>query len=89
LLVISVNKSTDRVDIHAGARVSLSHPPTDHTSRGVDEVYKLREMGLSPAAFERVGGVGGTWCWNRYQGVSSDCESWVSAYSFSEALEQE
>ncbi len=56
---------------------------------GLYAVYKLREMGLSHAAFEQGGGVGGTWYWNRYPGASSDSESWVYAYSFSEALEQE
>jgi len=81
--------------------VSLNHPQTASTPRRVDAVvigagfaglyavYKLREMGLSHAAFEQGGGVGGTWYWNRYPGASSDSESWVYAYSFSEALEQE
>ena len=81
--------------------MSASHLERDKAPRRVDAVvigagfaglyavYKLREMGLSHAAFEQGGGVGGTWYWNRYPGASSDSESWVYAYSFSEALEQE
>ncbi|MBX9606289.1 MAG: NAD(P)/FAD-dependent oxidoreductase [Gammaproteobacteria bacterium] len=56
---------------------------------GLYAVYKLRELGLTHRAFEQGGGVGGTWYWNRYPGASSDSESWVYAYTFSEALEQE
>jgi cyclohexanone monooxygenase len=56
---------------------------------GLYSVYKLREMGLSHAAFEQGGGVGGTWYWNRYPGASSDSESWVYSFTFSEELEQE
>ena len=52
-------------------------------------MYKLREMGLSHAAFEQGDGVGGIWYWNRNPGASSDSESGVYAYSCSEALEQE
>lgn len=56
---------------------------------GLYMVYRLREMGLSHRGFEKGGGVGGTWYWNRYPGASSDSESWVYSYSFSEELEQE
>ena len=56
---------------------------------GLYAVYRLRERGLTYRAFERGGGVGGTWYWNRYPGASSDSESWVYAYTFSPALEQE
>lgn len=56
---------------------------------GLYVAYKLRELGLSQRGFERGGGVGGTWYWNRYPGASSDSESWVYSYTFSEELEQE
>ncbi len=56
---------------------------------GLYSAYRLREAGLSLRAFERGGGVGGTWYWNRYPGASSDSESWVYSFTFSEALEQE
>ena len=56
---------------------------------GLYAVYRLRQMGLSLTAFEQGGGVGGTWYWNRYPGASSDSESWVYAFTFSEELEQE
>jgi cyclohexanone monooxygenase len=56
---------------------------------GLYAVHRLRQMGLTHRAFEQGGGVGGTWYWNRYPGASSDSESWVYAYTFSEELEQE
>lgn len=56
---------------------------------GLYAVYRFREMGLSLRAFEQGSGVGGTWYWNRYPGASSDSESWVYSYSFSEELEQD
>ena len=56
---------------------------------GLYAVYRLGQMGLSHAAFEQGGGVGGTWYWNRYPGASSDSESWVYSFTFSEELEQE
>ena len=56
---------------------------------GLCMVHRLKEMGLSHRAFEQGGGVGGTWYWNRYPGASSDSQSWVYSYTFSEALEQE
>jgi cyclohexanone monooxygenase len=56
---------------------------------GLYTVYKLKQMGLSHRAFEQGAGVGGTWYWNRYPGASSDSESWVYSFTFSEELEQE
>ena len=56
---------------------------------GLYAVYRLQQMGLSHAAFEQGSGVGGTWYWNRYPGASSDSESWVYSFTFSEELEQE
>lgn len=56
---------------------------------GLYTVYRLRQQGLTHRAFERGGGVGGTWYWNRYPGASSDSESWVYSFTFSPELEQE
>lgn len=50
---------------------------------GIYMLHKLRnELGLKVRAFERGGGVGGTWFWNRYPGARSDTESFVYRYSF-------
>ena len=56
---------------------------------GLYMVHQLRQLGLTHRAFEAGSGVGGTWYWNRYPGASSDSESWVYSFSFSEELEQE
>lgn len=50
---------------------------------GIYMVHRLRnEVGLTVRAFERGGGVGGTWYWNRYPGAKSDTEAFVYRYSF-------
>lgn len=50
---------------------------------GIYALHKLRnELGLSVRAFDKAGGVGGTWYWNRYPGAMSDTESFVYRYSF-------
>ncbi len=46
-------------------------------------------MGLSARVYERGGGVGGTWYWNRYPGARCDIESLQYSYSFSEDLDRE
>ena len=57
---------------------------------GIYSLYKLRdELGLSVRAFDKAGGVGGTWYWNRYPGALSDTESYVYRYSFDKELLQE
>jgi cation diffusion facilitator CzcD-associated flavoprotein CzcO len=57
---------------------------------GIYALHKLRnELGLTVRAFDRAGGVGGTWYWNRYPGAKSDTESFVYRYSFDEELLQE
>jgi cyclohexanone monooxygenase len=56
---------------------------------GIYMTYKARELGLSVTAFERGGGVGGTWYWNRYPGLRCDVESVDYSYSFSPELQQE
>jgi len=57
---------------------------------GIYMLHKLRnELGLSARAFDRAGGVGGTWYWNRYPGALSDTEGFVYRYSFDKELLQE
>lgn len=57
---------------------------------GIYMLHKLRdEMGLTVRAFEKGGGVGGTWYFNRYPGAKSDTEGFVYRYSFDEDLLQE
>ncbi|NJP27328.1 NAD(P)/FAD-dependent oxidoreductase [Microbispora sp. SCL1-1] len=53
-------------------------------------LHKLRnELGLRVRAFDRAGGVGGTWYWNRYPGAMSDVEGFVYRYSFDKQMLQE
>ena len=56
---------------------------------GLYMLHRLREIGLSVRVFERGGGVGGTWYWNRYPGARCDTDSVEYSYQFSEALQQE
>lgn len=57
---------------------------------GVYALHKLRnELGLSVRAFEKGGGVGGTWYWNRYPGAMSDVDGHLYKYSFDTQLLQE
>lgn len=57
---------------------------------GIYVLHKLRnELGLSVQAFEKGGGVGGTWYFNRYPGAKSDTEGFVYRYSFDDDLLQE
>ncbi|HZZ45656.1 MAG TPA: NAD(P)/FAD-dependent oxidoreductase [Pseudonocardia sp.] len=56
---------------------------------GIYQLYKLREQGLRVRAYDRAGGVGGTWYWNRYPGAKSDTESFVYRYSFDRDLLQD
>jgi len=57
---------------------------------GIYMLHKLRnELGLNVRAFDRAGGVGGTWYWNRYPGALSDTESFVYRYSFDDELLKE
>ena len=51
---------------------------------------KLRdELGLKVRAFDKAGGIGGTWFWNRYPGALSDSESFVYCFSWDRELCQE
>ena len=56
---------------------------------GLYAVHRLRQLGLRVRAYERGGGVGGTWYWNKYPGCRCDLESIWYSYSFSEELQQE
>lgn len=54
---------------------------------GLYALKKLRdELGLDTLAFDKAGGVGGTWYWNRYPGALSDSESHVYCYSWDDEL---
>ena len=56
---------------------------------GLYAIYRLRQLGLSIAAFEAGGDVGGTWYWNRYPGARCDVSTLWYSYSFSPELESE
>ncbi|MGJ7505273.1 MULTISPECIES: flavin-containing monooxygenase [unclassified Variovorax] len=57
---------------------------------GIYMLHKLRkEFGSKIRAFEKGGGIGGTWYFNRYPGAKSDTESFVYRYSFDKDLLQE
>ncbi|MBU99084.1 MAG: cyclohexanone monooxygenase [Rhodospirillaceae bacterium] len=56
---------------------------------GLYLLYRLRKAGFSTRVFERGGGVGGTWYWNRYPGARCDVESLQYSYSFDEQLQQD
>lgn len=56
---------------------------------GLYALKKLRdELGLEAIAFDKAGGVGGTWYWNRYPGALSDSEAHVYCYSWDDELLQ-
>jgi cation diffusion facilitator CzcD-associated flavoprotein CzcO len=56
---------------------------------GIYMLHKLRnELGLTVQGFEKGGGVGGTWYFNRYPGAKSDTEGFVYRYSFDKDLLQ-
>ncbi|MCR1785581.1 NAD(P)/FAD-dependent oxidoreductase [Nocardioides carbamazepini] len=57
---------------------------------GIYMLHKLRnELGLSVKAFEKGGGIGGTWYFNKYPGAKSDTEGFVYRYSFDKDLLQD
>ncbi len=54
---------------------------------GLCQLRKLRDdLGLNARVYDKAGGVGGTWYWNRYPGARSDTESFVYEYSFDREL---
>ncbi len=56
---------------------------------GLCMLHRLRRLGFSVQVFERGGGVGGTWYWNRYPGARCDVESLEYSCQFSDTLQQE
>ncbi|WP_028266969.1 flavin-containing monooxygenase [Arthrobacter sp. MA-N2] len=57
---------------------------------GIYAVHKLHnELGLTTIGFDKAGGPGGTWYWNRYPGALSDTESHVYRFSFDKDLLQD
>jgi cyclohexanone monooxygenase len=57
---------------------------------GMYMLKKLRdEQGLKVRVFDKAGGIGGTWYWNRYPGALSDTETCVYCYSWDKQLLQE
>ncbi|MGH6716588.1 MAG: flavin-containing monooxygenase [Bradyrhizobium sp.] len=56
---------------------------------GLYMLYRLRSLGMTARVYERGGGVGGTWYWNRYPGARCDVESMQYSYSFSDELQRE
>jgi cyclohexanone monooxygenase len=56
---------------------------------GLYMLHRLRKLGLSAHVYERGGGVGGTWYWNRYPGARCDVESIEYSYSFDEGLQRD
>ncbi len=57
---------------------------------GLYMLHKLRDqLGLKTRVFDKAGGIGGTWYWNRYPGALSDTHSHVYQYSFDETMLQE
>lgn len=57
---------------------------------GLYALKKVRDdLGLAALAFDKAGGIGGTWHWNRYPGALSDSESHVYCYSWDKDLLQE
>lgn len=56
---------------------------------GIYMLHKLKAQGLRVRAFDRAGGVGGTWYWNRYPGAKSDTEGFAYRYSFDAELLRE
>jgi cation diffusion facilitator CzcD-associated flavoprotein CzcO len=54
---------------------------------GIYMLHKLRNgLGLKVRAYDKAGGVGGTWYWNKYPGAMSDTEAYVYQYSFDKDL---
>ena len=57
---------------------------------GIYMLHKLRDgLGLKVRAYDKAGGVGGTWYWNKYPGAMSDTEAHIYQYSFDEEMLQD
>ncbi len=55
---------------------------------GLYALYHYRKLGYRTRLYDKAGGVGGTWYWNRYPGARVDIESMEYSYSFSEEIQQ-
>src|SRR5262249_15473995 len=54
---------------------------------GIYMLHKLRNgLGLNVRAYDKAGGVGGTWYWNKYPGALSDTEAHIYQYSFDKEI---
>ncbi|KIW33618.1 uncharacterized protein PV07_00454 [Cladophialophora immunda] len=49
---------------------------------GIYQAHRLLNLGLTVRVFDRAGGPGGTWYWNRYPGAMSDTHSLLYRYSW-------
>ena len=70
---------------------NTSNPDVIVVGAGFGGLYMshlLRQHGFNVVGFERGGGVGGTWYWNRYPGCRCDVESMEYSYQFSDDLQQ-
>ncbi len=57
---------------------------------GIYMLHKLRNgLGLKVRAYDKAGGVGGTWYWNKYPGALSDTEAHIYQYSFDKEMLQD
>lgn len=57
---------------------------------GMYALYRMRQAGLDVVVFDRAGGVGGTWWWNRYPGARVDFLGGpFYCYTFSEEIVRE
>jgi len=57
---------------------------------GIYMLHKLRNgLGLKVRAYDKAGGVGGTWYWNKYPGALSDTEAHIYQYSFDKKMLQD
>src|SRR6516165_5413720 len=57
---------------------------------GIYMLHKLRNgLGLKVRAYDKAGGVGGTWYWNKYAGALSDTEAHIYQYSFDKEMLQD
>ena len=53
---------------------------------GIYSIYQMRQLGLRAKVLEAVGGVGGTWYWNRHPAARFDSESYSYGFSFSQEI---
>jgi len=57
---------------------------------GIYMLHKLRNgLGLKVRVYDKAGGVGGTWYWNKYPGAMSDTEAHIYQYSFDKQMLQD